>query len=42
MPQRIRFTKGQLEGLPIPAAGTRSTHYDTEVQKLAIRITAWR
>jgi integrase len=38
--QRIKFTKGALESLPLPAAGQRTTCYDTEVPKLAVRITA--
>src|SRR5437773_1425600 len=40
MTSRIRFTKGNIERLPLPAAGTRSVYYDTETPKLAIRITA--
>ena len=37
---RFGFTKGRIEGLPLPARGKRSVHYDTGVPKLAIRITA--
>lgn len=40
MTQRIRFTSTKIKDLPLPAAGARSTHYDTEIPKLAIRITA--
>lgn len=40
MSQRLKFTKAGLESLPLPAAGQRSTHYDIEVPKLAVRITA--
>ncbi|HKQ24225.1 MAG TPA: tyrosine-type recombinase/integrase [Burkholderiales bacterium] len=38
--QRFRFTKTKLDGLPLPKSGARSTHYDEDVPKLAVRITA--
>ena len=37
---RKRFTKATLSALPLPEKGARSTVYDTEVPKLAIRLTA--
>lgn len=37
---RKRFTKAMLSALPLPEKGARSTVYDTEVTKLAIRLTA--
>lgn len=40
MPDRFKFTKTALEGLPTPPAGTRATYYDKDVPKLAIRVTA--
>lgn len=40
MPARIRFTKAALSALPLPDEGTRSTVYDTDTQKLAIRLTS--
>ena len=40
MPHRIKFTKDAIERLPLPAAGERSTTYDTEVPKLAARVTS--
>ncbi len=40
MTARIRFTKAGLSALPLPEEGARSTFYDTEVPKLAIRLTA--
>lgn len=40
MPNRIKFTKTALERLLLPAAGKRSTHYDTTVPKLALRVTS--
>src|SRR3989304_7559621 len=40
MPARKRFTKSALSALPLPFKGARSTVYDTEVPKLAIRLTA--
>ena len=39
MVNRICFKKGVLEALPAPEKG-RATHYDTQVQKLAVRVTA--
>lgn len=36
---RFKFTKTTLEKLPAPDSG-RDTHYDTEVPKLALRVTA--
>lgn len=40
MTARIRFTKASISALPLPAEGTRSTVYDTEIAKLAVRLTA--
>jgi integrase len=40
MSDRFKFTKTAIAGLPIPAPGKRTTCYDTEVPKLALRITA--
>ena len=40
MTTRIRFTKTALSALALPQKGARSTIYDTEVPKLAIRLTA--
>ena len=40
MTNSIRFTKSALQNLPIPSAGKRTTYYDAETPKLAIRITA--
>ena len=40
MTVRIRFTKSSLSALALPKEGARSTVYDTEVPKLAIRLTA--
>ena len=37
---KLRFTKTALLALPLPAAGKRLAVYDTEVSKLAMRITA--
>lgn len=37
---KFRFTKTALQGLPLPDAGKRETHYDTEIPKLALRVTA--
>jgi integrase len=37
--QRFRFTKTAIAALPLPPQGKRSTFYDTDVPKLAIRIT---
>ena len=36
---RFRFTKTTIEKLPAPDSG-RDNHYDTDVPKLALRITA--
>ena len=40
MTTRIRFTKTALSALALPKKGARATFYDTEVPKLAIRLTA--
>jgi len=40
MTVRIRFTKSGLSALPLPKEGARTNVYDTEVRKLAIRLTA--
>src|SRR3990172_7640747 len=40
MTNRIKFSKEKLERLPLPEAETRATYYDTEVPKLALRVTA--
>ncbi len=40
MTTRIRFTKTALFALALPKKGARATYYDTEVPKLAIRLTA--
>ncbi|MCH7378022.1 Arm DNA-binding domain-containing protein [Aeromonas sp. MR19] len=37
---KLKFTKTALLSLAPPESGKRSTVYDTEVQKLAVRITA--
>ncbi|MBW8457702.1 MAG: site-specific integrase [Thiobacillus sp.] len=39
MANRIRFKKEVLEALPAPEKG-RSTYYDDQVQKLAVRVTS--
>jgi integrase len=39
MSNRFKFTKTAIAALPIPAPGKRDTFYDTDVQKLALRIT---
>jgi len=39
MTARIRFTKTSLSALPLPMPGTRPVVYDTDVPKLAIRLT---
>jgi integrase len=39
MAHRFKFTKAALAALPLPESG-RETSYDTEVPKLAIRVTA--
>ncbi len=40
MSNRFRFTKTSLEKLPLPAAGVRTTYYDQDIGKLALRVTA--
>ncbi len=40
MIKRIHFTKATLSALPLPEKGKRDTYYDTQVQKLAVRITS--
>lgn len=40
MSNRFKFTKTAVAALPVPAPGKRSTFYDTDVPKLALRITA--
>jgi integrase len=37
---RLKFSKERLEKLPLPDAGKRLTYYDTDVPKLAIRVTS--
>ncbi len=37
---RLRFTKREIEDLPIPKPGKRQDYYDTEVPKLQIRVTS--
>jgi hypothetical protein len=37
---RIKFGKTALQALALPEAGKRLTIYDTEVPKLALRVTA--
>ena len=39
MSNHFKFTKTTLQGLPVPSQGKRSTYYDTETPKLAIRVT---
>ena len=39
MTNRFRFLKAKIETLPVPERG-RTTYYDAEVQKLALRVTA--
>src|SRR5574338_278301 len=39
MGNRFKFTKGGLQALEPPAAGARLTVYDTDVPKLALRMT---
>ena len=39
MPERIKFNKSSLQKLPIPTVGKRATYYDTETEKLVLRIT---
>ena len=36
---RLRFTKAILSAIDLPPAGSRATHYDTDVPKLAVRVT---
>ena len=36
---RIKFTKTEIDGLPLPEKG-RATYYDEQIQKLAVRVTA--
>lgn len=38
--ERFKFSKTSLIGLPLPEQGKRRTVYDTEVQRLALRITS--
>lgn len=38
--ERFKFTKTALQALPLPEAGKRATVYDTEVPKLALRVTS--
>ena len=40
MSNRFRFTKTSLEKLPMPASGVRSTYYDQDISKLALRVTS--
>jgi integrase len=40
MERRFKFSKGRIQGLARPQPRKRSTYYDTQVQKLAIRLTA--
>lgn len=37
---KLKFTKTALAALSLPEAGTRTTVYDTEVPKLALRLTS--
>ena len=39
MADRFKFGKEKIEALPAPATGGRATCYDTEIPKLALRIT---
>ena len=39
MTNRFKFSKSKIEVLPLPESG-RTTYYDAEIQKLAIRVTA--
>jgi integrase len=36
----FKFGKTAIAGLPTPESGKRDTHYDTEVTKLALRVTS--
>ena len=38
MPTRVKFTKTEIDGWPLPEKG-RATYYDEEVKKLAVRVT---
>ena len=40
MANRFRFTKTSLEKLPLPAGNSRTTYYDQDIGKLALRVTA--
>lgn len=40
MANRFRFTKTALEKLPNPAGTSRVTHYDQDISKLALRVSA--
>ena len=40
MANRFRFTKTSLEKLPLPAGTSRTTYYDQDIGKLALRVTA--
>ncbi|MCO1621334.1 integrase family protein [Pseudomonas putida] len=37
---KIKFTKAQLDALPLPESGQRVTYHDTEVNGLQLRVTA--
>lgn len=37
---RINFTKGNLDALPIPAKGERATYHDTKTPGLQLRVTS--
>lgn len=39
MPTRFRFTKASIAALPLPPKGKRTTVYDSEIPKLALRLT---
>ena len=40
MNNRFRFTKTSLEKLPLPVGNSRTTYYDQDIGKLALRVTA--
>ena len=40
MANRFRFTKTSLEKLPLPVGTSRTTYYDQDICKLALRVTA--
>ena len=40
MANRFRFTKTSLEKLPLPAGTSRTTYYDQDIGKLALRVTS--